>query len=385
MSRKLICYPESISASDIAADLMRLGYNEILNSSWSGPLDKLSNNQAILFDEINVVLVNRFHDDLEYKSFDYLNLVEREIRLDQKEFLKKQIDQKKPNNWGLQRIGLPVNTYQTNIINVGIIDTGVDCSHEVFYDKQIIHKSFISDTAQDLNGHGTFCAALAYGKSTKEGLRIGIAPDTNIFSCKILNEIGVGSQGDIIRGIIWCIRKKCKVINLSIGYSNIINKKNDEPITRLIKFALNNDCMVVCPVGNGSDRGDENLIKPIMFPASCDGAIAVTAIDSSDGILYSANRAEEDIGQIIHFSAPGVAIYSAWSSDSDDDETYRVEEGTSYATAYVSGVLTLYRQKFPEKNAEEIKEEALRNIEPFIKCFSDFPKRDYGFGIVNID
>ncbi len=385
MVRKFICYPENLSAETISLELLGRGYTKVLTSSWSKPLDQLADNQAILFSEVNVALVGDFKENLSDTKMLDLNVIEEgKITLGKPENFSKEIALS-PNNWGLQRIKLPIGNFKTKKINVAIVDSGVDSSHEIFSGRRIIHRSFISNCNKDLHGHGTFCAGLSYGYKTKNKLRIGIAPQTKIFSCKILDEVGEGSQGDIIRGVIWSIKKKCKILNMSLGYRNIINQKNDEPIRRVLNYARKNDCIVVCGVGNDSDRDDETLIEPLNFPASCDSAIAVTAIDRSDKIYHNANRAFNKIGQIIHFSAPGIGIFSAWSSDSVINEIkYNVLDGTSYATAYVSGILTLYRQHNPGLGADEIIDKAINNVEPFDNSIYNHHIKDYGLGLINI-
>jgi len=169
--------------------------------------------------------------------------------------------------WGMHNVGqtggLPdadidaveawdVRTDASNIV-VGIIDTGIDPLHEDLLDNiwanpgeidgfpgvdddgngyvdDIWGWDFVSNDNDpfDDNGHGTHVAGIIAALSNDTGL-VGIAPNIELYSIKVLNELGVGTTTSIVKGIEWAIEEKVDIINLSITTTT------DDP---LIKKAL---------------------------------------------------------------------------------------------------------------------------------------------------
>ncbi|MFA7746556.1 S8 family serine peptidase, partial [Salinicoccus roseus] len=71
-------------------------------------------------------------------------------------------------------------------------------------------------TSDDDVGHGTAIAGIIAAKDNSFGL-VGIAPDTEIYSVKVLNSEAKGSLDTLVKGIEWCIDNNIQVINLSFG------------------------------------------------------------------------------------------------------------------------------------------------------------------------
>jgi subtilisin family serine protease len=68
----------------------------------------------------------------------------------------------------------------------------------------------------DQNGHGTHIAGTIAARNNSFGV-VGIAPQVNLYSVKVLGKSGSGYTSDIIEGIEWCIRNGIQVINMSFG------------------------------------------------------------------------------------------------------------------------------------------------------------------------
>ena len=85
--------------------------------------------------------------------------------------------------------------------------------------------------------------------------------------------------------------------------------------------AHQNGVIVVAAAGNGGTG------TPV-YPAAYEHCIAVTAVDDSGNLIPLANH-----GDWVDIAAPGYEIYSALPGNN-----YGYMYGTSFATAYVSGL-----------------------------------------------
>ena len=248
-------------------------------------------------------------------------------------------------------------------INVHIVDTGIDSSHISFDRKTITAKSFIPEesTSEDKNGHGTWCC----GKIG--GFGIGIAPSCNIYSSKVLDANGEGSDEDIIKALRWVnSQSKPHIVNMSLGGTEY-NKEQEDICNSLYKKG----CIIVAAAGN--DDTDQKS-----YPAAFTNVLAIAAYDFRKQRAYFSNY-----GEYIMVAAPGVACYSSFPSNS-----YRKLSGTSMASPTVVGLLTLglsyilkTKPSIPATRARDLAIAALKStaIDLGIKGKDEY----YGFGGIN--
>ena len=78
------------------------------------------------------------------------------------------------STWGLTAIESDVSALTGDGIDVAILDTGIDATHEAFAGCTIIERDFVGGPGGDPNGHGTHCAGTFFGRSCS-GTRIGVA------------------------------------------------------------------------------------------------------------------------------------------------------------------------------------------------------------------
>lgn len=267
---------------------------------------------------------------------------------------------KEVDNWGVRAIGALSSNFTGKGVKIAVLDTGFDEKHPSFrpYTKR---EYFVGTSASDYNGHGMHCTGIACGAS-KDGIRLGVAPDVEIYAGKILDKHKEGWPKDMIMGVYWALANSCHVILLSLGFAFERNSIHpmDPILTRVFELACTNSCFVVASAGNDSNRSaDPPMVHPMLSPAENSLVIGVGAITSENDILSVSNGAkvlQDGFQQKMDFVAPGEGIFSIWSTQAKNDhqEPYGYQDGTSVAAAFVAGILCLYWEKYL-KRASKIK------------------------------
>jgi hypothetical protein len=225
------------------------------------------------------------------------------------------IDQRSPELDGLYD---PVAAGSS--VNVAIVDTGVT-DHPDFGGR-LADECFTAHTfggCTDRHGHGTHVAGSAAGTT------FGVAPAATLFSVRVLNEQGSGSDTDVINGLDWVIAQKQAdpskdwVINMSLGGSPA--PALDAATCR----AIDEGITVVVAAGNESQDAYTSS------PARVKQAITVCAMEEGDTFAYFSNH-----GPGVDLCAPGVGIRSA-----KPDGGSQVMQGTSMASPHVAGAAAI--------------------------------------------
>ncbi|HZG76671.1 MAG TPA: S8 family peptidase [Paenibacillus sp.] len=205
-------------------------------------------------------------------------------------------------------------------VKIGVIDTGVDYHHP---DLQPVLSRGINlvhprTPPFDDNGHGTHIAGTI--AATGRFAMTGIAPHAVLLPVKAFDHDGSAYVSDIIKGIDWCVHQGVHIINMSFGM-----KQRSESMLEAVKNAKRAGVVIVASSGNDGRRGF------IDYPARFPQTISVGAIDAKGGIAPFSNR-----GKRIDVFAPGENVLSTWPKG-----RYHEMNGTSMATAHVTGVLAL--------------------------------------------
>jgi len=223
------------------------------------------------------------------------------------------------------------------VAQIAIVDSGVDARHE---DLRSNYKSFNKKYDEDNNKHGTHCAGIAGAVSNN---RLGIAsmaPGTGYITLtgfKVINAMGMGTQKQVIKGIIEAVDSGADVISLSLGGPT--QRKKELAYKEAVDYALDHGAIVVVAAGNS------NRNAMTMCPANVEGVIVVTALNDEKSKAYFSNTVE-DIKMSV--AAPGQNIYSTVPNNK-----YASLSGTSMATPYVSGLIGLMKSLRPELTAQE--------------------------------
>ncbi|MBW6433160.1 S8 family serine peptidase [Actinoplanes hulinensis] len=183
----------------------------------------------------------------------------------------------------------------------------------------------------DKDGHGTRMAGVivGHGHGTNDGI-LGVAPDAGLIPVKA---IGVKDNGQgVADGIEWAAKEGADVINVSTSGGT------SRAITQAVAAAVAADAVVVA--GTGNDW--ENL--RLGYPAALPEVLAVGAVDKQG------KHAKFSLtGPEVRICAPGVDIATTGKNNK-----YEKADGTSEATAIVSGAAALVRAKFPDLSAAEV-------------------------------
>ena len=261
-------------------------------------------------------------------------------------------------------------------VNVAVIDTGIDPNHADL--SVTASASCVPGLTpfEDVDGHGTFIGGVIAAGDNQIGVN-GVAPGANLFSVRVTPsrsvaiseaasicalDVVVGTRRDKDR------RNDVQIANLSFSGPGAddgrCGKLNDDAFHRAICEATRAGVTVVASAGNaGTDISTR-------FPASYDEVLTTAGMVDYDGqpggqvpplcvggTVFD-GQADDQFDSFSGFAtlasdrahtvaAPGECITSTVpvsqcsTSPPPNAECYDVGDGTSYATAHVSGVVAL--------------------------------------------
>lgn len=208
---------------------------------------------------------------------------------------------------------------------------------------------FINDDPypDDDNRHGTHIAGTIAQSTNNLYGGAGVAPGCTIMPVKVLDETGYGGVASIVDGIYYAVNNGAQIINMSLGGNRPPGKgasKKSAAEEEAINYAVSQGVTVICSAGNESSDLPS-------YPASYEATISVTATkyDLSFASSYS------NFGSSVDVCAPGGDLNEDLNGDDYPDGIYQqthdgvdyasfdyyFAEGTSSASAFVSGVAAL--------------------------------------------
>ncbi|MEJ0085901.1 MAG: S8 family serine peptidase [Pseudomonadota bacterium] len=190
---------------------------------------------------------------------------------------------------------------------LGLIDGGVDDKHRAL--AGIVLHRFGCNGAAVPGAHGTAVASLAVrDKSVNE-----------LFAADVYCGLPAGGAVDAVAAAFgWMARERVAVINVSlVGPRNVL-------LERVVRSLVGQGYAIVAAVGN------DGPAAPPLFPASYEGVIGVTAVDTKQRVLVEAGR-----GKQVDFAALGVNENAALAAP----DSCAAVRGTSFAAPLVARLL----------------------------------------------
>jgi subtilisin len=239
----------------------------------------------------------------------------------------------KPTNGSFYK--KPLSTTTASVV-VAVLDTGVDSTHSEL--NVVFSKGFGSanPNGEDQDGHGTHVAGIIGARNNTAGV-VGVYPGAPIWSLRVLDATGTGSNLDILDALqlVHDNADTVRVANLSLGSGF------DATVNAAVDACANKGVLMVVAAGNSTANSDN------YSPASAAQAICVAALADSDGKpggLGAATSAGPDdtfadfsnYGASVDVIAPGTDINSCAIGGG-----YTVKSGTSMAAPHIAGLLAL--------------------------------------------
>jgi subtilisin family serine protease len=198
-------------------------------------------------------------------------------------------------------------------IRVGLIDAGVDPSHEVFRGTTIRQRG--CGATPIASAHGTAVASLLAGQASSFA---GAAPRAELHVFDVYcGAPGGGAADSIADAFASMVRERVPVVNVSlVGPPNRM-------LETIVRLVVARGHVVVAAVGN------DGPAAPPLYPAAYPGVVAVTGIDARRRALLEACR-----GKHVDFAAPGSDMKAAAPANG-----YSPVRGTSFAAPIVAGLL----------------------------------------------
>lgn len=250
------------------------------------------------------------------------------------------------NQWNLEAVNMPddqlvADTASGSAVKVAVMDSGITPLSGIEIAGTVDFANLGEDNVNenplfdDPSGHGTGIAGMIAAKG-KDSVLKGIAKDAQIYSVKVLDTQNQSTISKIVSGIYWCIDHNIDVINMSFGTA-----KYSETLKKAVEDASAAGIIMVASAGN---RGEE--AETMDYPAAYPEVLSVGAVNGEKQICsFTSKREDADI------FAPGEKV---WTQGVFQGLT--AVDGTSIATAHVTGAVALLLQAYPKAGSNWIRQ-----------------------------
>jgi len=263
-------------------------------------------------------------------------------------------------SWYLKAININKAWEQTTgdkSIVIAVIDNGFDLNHPELKGKavkpyNVIDKS--ENVSPSKENHGTHVASTIVANGNNNQGLVGICPDCSFMPIKVEDQNGMMTNTYIIDAILYAIKNKADVVNLSLGmqipsglnvplqeqkeYINSNAKDEEEFWVDLFNYA--NEKNVTCVLA----AGNNNILTGFDPFQRAKSTIKVGAVNQNNEKADFSN-----FGSNTTIYAPGTNIFGAKPGNQ-----YETLQGTSMAAPVISGFIGLIKSKNKNSSNEEI-------------------------------
>lgn len=230
---------------------------------------------------------------------------------------------------------------------VAVIDDGFDLSHPELKGQVLDTYNSVTHTSKVFPsdvGHGQHVACTVAGVADNSEGTSGIAPKCKLILIQISDENGLMTTSSVLDGMLFAIKKKASVVNMSFGmqFSPLIQFL---PIPYQKNFIANmfldeeKFWNKVFNMGEAQGTtfvkaaGNQNILTGMDPQSRCSQTIKVAAVQPDRSKAEFSN-----FGDGTTISAPGVDIYNAVPSNK-----YEFMDGTSMAAPITTGAVALLK------------------------------------------
>jgi subtilisin family serine protease len=273
--------------------------------------------------------------------------------------------------------------YGTNV-TIGIIDTGLNIDHQDFgYNSFIAWIDYLNNNNNfyDDEDHGTHITGILAAKGSIQGSLsgakiIGISHESKYVIVKAIpqNQYLFGGSNDSIisLAIEFCIDNNVDIIMLSMGSipENCDFISNSLTINSINK-ALKKGIFIVVPAGNDGHKDDGD----VCFPGSLENVISVGAISERNSILSFSSKGHQYPDNLHPNKKPELVAPGDQILSTRINGAYGTLSGTSQAAAYVTGIIALLLDAYPEFKHDGSKNENISTVQLFKEIFAQTAKK----------
>ncbi|SFC45586.1 Subtilase family protein [Parapedobacter composti] len=208
--------------------------------------------------------------------------------------------------------------------------------------------------------HGTHVAGIIGAVRDNDiGIK-GVADNVRIMAIRTVPD-GDERDKDVANSILYAVENGAKVINMSFGKAFA---KDKQVVDDAVRFAMENDVLIVHAAGN---EGQDNDANPNFPNRNYVDSLGINKGEADAWIEVGASQWKNDGDLVASFSnygrrsvdvfAPGVKIHSTMPGS-----TYKDQQGTSMAAPVVAGLAALIRSYYPELPAVEVKRIIMQSV-----------------------
>ncbi|MDQ3937519.1 MAG: S8 family serine peptidase [Chloroflexota bacterium] len=217
-------------------------------------------------------------------------------------------------------------------VKVAIVDSGVEGTHPAVAGRLTASVAVemvgdeprvVADDAVDLYGHGTACA----------GIIVGLAPEVEIYSVRVLGAELRGKGVAFLAGLEWAVENGVQAMNLSLSSKS---ERLFAHFHGLVDRAYFRHIALVSAVNN---------VPGLSYPSTFSSVFSVAAHGVPDPETFFYNPSPP-----VEWGAWGLDVPIAWK-----DGGSTVATGNSFAAPHVTGLVARVLSKHPTLTAFETK------------------------------